>query len=790
MQSFACVLTGSPMLARSRLLAGLLGFTGLTLPAFGFGAALTRSGAVDYNRDIRPLLAERCFSCHGPDDARRMAGLRLDRPEGARRVLSPGSPEKSALLIRAAHPQAARRMPPPGKGDPLDAAELALLRRWIEQGAKYAGHWAYTPPSRPSLPPVRDAAWCRGPIDRFLLSRMAKAGVQPSPEAPPHVLVRRVALDLTGLPPAPEAVSAYLQDTAPAAWERLVDRLLASPAYGERMASYWFDLVRYANTVGYHGDQEHPISPYRDYVIQAFNENLPFDRFTAEQLAGDLLPSRTERQWIASGYNRLLQTTHEGGAQDREYRAKYAADRVRNLGGVWLGASTGCAECHNHKYDPISTKDFYSLAAFFSDLDELGAYRGPDATPTRRPPEIEVLSPFDRAELDAIERALAREGLSEADAEALRTRAKVLTGRKVRTMVSVAVTPRPVRVLRRGDWQDDGGELVQPAIPAFLGSLDTGARRPTRLDLARWLTRPDHPLTARVFVNRVWYLLFGSGLCRSLDDFGVQGVVPDQPELLDYLARDFADNGWDVKRLVRSIVLTSAYRQSSSISKELAAADPENRLFARQGRFRLPAEMLRDQMLAVSGLLVDRRDGTIARPYQPAGYYRYLNFPRREYQADKNESQYRRAVYVHWQRQYVHPMLLAFDAPTREECTAQRPASNTPQAALALLNDPSSIEAARVLAARLLREAPADSGRVERLLQLALSRRPTPRENDLLLTLLSEERDHFVQSPEAARKLLATGMAPLPSAPDHAELAAWTAVCRAVLNLDETVTRR
>jgi hypothetical protein len=525
------------------------------------------------------------------------------------------------------------------------------------------------------------------------------------------------------------------------------------------MAMYWLDLVRYADTVGYHGDQEHRISPYRDYVIKAFNDNMPFAQFTVEQLAGDLLPGSTINQRIASGYNRVLQTTHEGGAQDREYRAKYAADRIRNLSGVWMGATLGCAECHDHKYDPYTQKNFYSLAAFFADIDELGAYRGPDKSPTLRPPEMEVPSPLDPS-------------------------------RKRLTMVTSAVKPRTIRVLKRGDWMDESGEIVEPAVPHFLKPLDVKERRATRLDLARWLTAPDHPQTARVFVNRLWYLFFGSGLCRTLDDTGSQGEWPTHPELLDYLAVEFIESGWDIKHMVRLMVRSTTYRQSSLETVQLRERDPENRWFARQGRFRLPAEMIRDNALALSGLLVHRPGGDSARPYQPDGYYAHLNFPKRTYQADPDANQYRRGVYVHWQRQYLHPMLKAFDAPSREECTAQRPISNTPLAALTLLNDPSFVEAARVFAARIIREGgTTEAERTHWAWREVLSREPSEREVAALLRLYRQNRAQYESDRGAAQQLVAVGLAPPPNGVDVAELAAWTTLARALLNLNETITR-
>lgn len=721
---------------------------------------------VPYNRQVRPILADKCFACHGPDANRREADLRLDSAAGAtadlegRRAIAPGQPEASELVRRITSADASERMPPADSGKQLSAAEIALLRRWIAEGAEYEPHWAYLAPRRPPPPEIHQADWPDSPIDRFVLHRLEAEGLMPSPAADPITLCRRVSFDLTGLPPPPDEVAAFSANPSDEAYQRLVERLLASPHYGERMASSWLDLVRYANTVGYHGDQEHAISPYRDYVIKAFNDNLPFDRFTREQLAGDLLPEATTNQRIASGYNRLLQTSHEGGVQQREYLHKYDADRVRNVSSVWLGATLGCCECHDHKYDPFTQRDFYSLAAFFADVDDSRTFKGGDTSPTKREPELIVLSPLDPA----------------------------LPPR--RTMVSEPVAPRTIRILHRGDWMDETGEVVEPAVPRSLPPLAAGDRRATRLDLADWLTSAENPLVARVFVNRVWAMFFGVGLANSLEDFGAQGEWPEHPELLDWLAVEFRESGWDVKHLVRLVVLSRAYRQSAAASPVLSARDPANRLFARQTAFRLPAEMIRDSALAVSGLLVDRLGGDAARPYQPAGYYQFLNFPKREYQADANANQYRRGVYVHWQRQFLHPMLKAFDAPSREECTARRPQSNTPLAALVSLNDPSAIEAARVFAARMLGEASGDEReRIGWAWRTALSREPAAAEIDVLARLYRDQRARYEANPEAAGKLLAVGLAPLPPAVDKVELAAWTAVARAILNLHETITR-
>ena len=775
------------------------------LPDRGVAAPPTGSAEeppVDFQRDIRPLLARHCYRCHGPDAAKRQADLRLDSHAaatadlGGRRAIDLSDPPASELLLRVTTSDDSLRMPPPSAGPTLAAAEIDRLQRWIAQGAPYTPHWLSAPLVRPALPPGTET---NHPIDTFLASRAASAGLAPAPLAEPRQLIRRLAHDLCGLPPAAVGLSADLALPDDAAWSGLVERLLAHPAFGERFATWWLDLVRYADTVGYHGDQEHPISPYRDYVIEAFNSNLPFDQFTREQLAGDLLPQPTPRQIIATGYNRVLQTSHEGGVQQAEYQKKYDADRVRNLGQVWLGLTTGCAECHDHKYDPITQRDFYSLAAYFADVDDTLTFKGGDSNPTRREPEIDVFEETDLPRVEALNRELASlkaDGSNPASAErtkSLQAELNSIRQRARRTMITRRREPRVIRVLNRGDWQDETGPVVEARPPVFLAG-DQPRPPGNRLDLAHWLCHDAAGQTARVFVNRVWALLFGEGLSRSLEDGGVQGDLPSHPELLDWLAAEFVASGWDVKHLVRCIVTSRAYRQSSHANAEQQARDPENRLVTRQNQWRLGAEAIRDQALAVSGLLVSQQRGRPARPWQPAGYYVQLNFPKRDYQPDTNPQQYRRAVYMHWQRQYLHPMLVAFDAPTREECTARRNVSNTPQAALVLLNDPTFLETARALAARVLRSpvphsAPnTDPDRVAILWHLWLDRAPTPTEQSEALTYLAECRRDFADE-AAARAFLSPGQYQ-PSQPlDLSEWAAWTALCRVVQNLGEGLIR-
>jgi hypothetical protein len=782
--------------------------------------------AIDFNREIRPILSRNCFACHGPDEHDRRGGLRLDDRDAATAELDsgataivPGRPDQSELVARIHETDPDTAMPPPETNHALTPAEKELLAKWIAAGAPYARHWAYVPPQPHEPPPVQDRSWPRSWIDHFVLADLESAGLAPAPDADPLTLLRRVSFDLTGLPPTPEEAAAFLADDSDDRYEQVVDRLLASPRHAERMASWWLDLVRYADTVGYHGDQTHNVSPYRDWVIFAFLDNVPFDRFTVLQLAGDLVPSAAgehpDDRVLAGGYNRLLQTTHEGGLQAKEYRAIYQADRVRNVSGVWLGATVGCAQCHDHKYDPYTSRDFYALGSFFADIDDEKHFtNGSNSLPTRRDPEVRVIGPFDRPTAAALDDRIATlertlppivlpprlpptaeepEQVVAARVELKRLRVERAQLERPLMVTRALATPRAVRILPRGNWLDETGELVTPAIPAFLGSL-AAKGRPTRADLARWLTTPEAQggvgeLIARVVANRLWAVCFGAGLCRSVEDFGGQGQPPDHPELLDRLALEFIHGGWNVRELLRTIVTSRSYRQSSLVPAELAARDPDNRLLARQGRWRLPAEQVRDTVLATSGLLVERLGGESVRPYQPAGYYRHLNFPQRDYASDTDERQWRRGLYVHWQRMFLHPQLLAFDAPTREECAAARPRSNTPKAALVLLNDPTFVEAARKLAERVLATPGSDAERIVTLWRRATSRNPDGRESTLMTDLLTSRRAEYQADPAAAAAVVGVGIAPRDPAIDTRELAAWTAAARAVLNLHETISR-
>lgn len=830
----------------------------LSLPLSGRAAETGVPATIEFNRDVRPILSDKCFFCHGPDGSHRGADLRLDvRSEAVDYgAVVPGKPEESLLIERILSEDSDSVMPPPASHKKLDAREKAILRAWITQGAEYQAHWSYVPPVKAAVPAEANA------IDFLVQRRIADAGLKPSPQADRRTLIRRLHADLLGLPPSPEDVAAFVNDPAPDAYERLVDRLLANPHYGERMAIGWLDVVRFADTIGYHSDTPRNVSPYRDWVISSFNDNKPFDQFTIEQVAGDLLPDVTQETRVGSAFNRLLLSTEEGGAQPKDYEARMVADRVRAIGTTWLAQTTGCAECHDHKFDPFTSRDFYSLGAFFADIQEpiigrreegmlvttpeqdrqLAELEARLKTATRKlaavAPELEDAqaewvrqlresgkitlpelqadsraSAADKKTAESVIGILKKEQPSPPEQQTLRTyfrdkvtdlypaerKAVVDTERALqryrdslpKCLVSVSMSrKRTVRILPRGNWQDESGEIMKPTLPHYLPQPEVEGRELTRLDLAQFLISRDNPLTARVFVNRLWKQFFGIGLSKVLDDLGAQGETPVNPELLDWLACEFMDSGWNVKHLVRLIVTSQTYRQTVNASPEQLAADPDNRLCGRQSPFRLDAELVRDSALAISGQLVRTIGGPSVKPYQPDGYWENLNFPTRTYTADTGPGQHRRGMYTWWQRSFLHPSLMAFDAPSREECCAERTRSNIPQQALVLLNDPTYVEAARAFAARVLRERQgSDDDRLAHAWQLALQRDPQPEELQLMTKLLSQHRDAYRADPDSAVALLKVGQLSVPEGIDPVELAAWTHITRVLLNLHETITR-
>jgi len=759
----------------------------------------TSADEVQFNRDIRPILANHCFACHGPDAAQRQAELRLDLEATAKadrdpKVIVAHNTKASELVNRINTADHDLVMPPVEFDKSLSAKQKTLLTQWIEQGAAWDDHWAFVSPVSPSLPPAKQE-WVNNAIDQFVVARMRKlnSDLGPSPLASRATLIRRLSFDLRGLPPTMKEVLGFVTSGD---YESVVDGMLASEQFGERLGMHWLDLVRYADSGGYHSDVPIHISPYRDYVIQAFNKNMPFDQFTREQLAGDLLPQPTQHQIIATGYNRLNKTTEEGGAQPGEYLTKYAADRVRTTAGTWLGLTLGCCECHDHKYDPFTAKDFYRFVACFADIEEKGVYGG-----SKRDPEIKVATAPQAKQLAVLVKQLALLQLQVKDAAEVGTVQKKIAAIKskqaaiekqfVWTMVTRSVEPKVIRVLPRGDWLNSNGTVVSPGVPEhFVKEMNPSEQRFTRLDLANWIVAKDNPLTSRVFVNRLWKMFFGRGLSSRLDDLGIQGEWPTHPALLDYLSVRFVDSGWNVKQIIKLIVMSRTYQQSSTLRPIDTSADPTNLYFARQSRWRLEAEFIRDNALSVSGLLDSTIGGPSVFPYQPSGYWRYLNFPKRTWKSDIGTSQYRRGLYTHWQRTLVHPAMLALDAPTREECTAMRSISNTPAAALTLLNDPTFVEAARALAVRVVQEGgERENDKVRWLFLQVLSRPETKQEREVVVQILLAAREHYTDDPLAAAELQTNGLFTLASTVDVIEVSAWTMACRVVLNLSETITR-
>jgi hypothetical protein len=810
-------------------------------------ACPTGAGAgepVDFTRSIQPILAENCYFCHGPDAGKREADLRLDDHAGALQVMQPGESSASELYRRLLSDDEFERMPPPDSNRKLTREQIDLIRRWIDEGANWGEHWSFTPLARPELPESDGDS--PHPIDRFVQARLAREGLKPSPPAGRETLIRRVTLDLTGLPPTPEAVDAFLADDSPEAYEKVVDRLLASPAYGERMAWTWLDAARYADTNGYQGDSERTMWPWRDWVIRAFNENMPFDQFTLWQLAGDLLPDASFEQQLATGFCRNHMINGEGGRIPEENRVEYVFDMTETTGTIWLGLTLNCCRCHDHKYDPLTRKDYYELFAFFNQTPVTGAGRDPQTPPVLAAPTREQQQRIDelsghlaelrkqlqqrRAELAGgqskweqveIER-LTTEG-DEPFLTALRTPADARTDEQ-RELISkqylesdetYAALSKQVeqaekqlssarnavpKVMVMEDMDEprqtfmlDVGLYSQPQdevaadVPGSLPGLPDEAPR-NRLGLARWLVSEDNPLPARVTVNRFWQQFFGVGLVNTPEDFGVQGEIPVHMDLLNWLAAEFRENGWDVKGLVRLIVTSRTYRQSSHLTEELRERDPENRLLARASRYRLPSWMLRDQALAASGLLVPRIGGPPVKGYQPPGIWEEATFGKKKYVQDQGEALYRRTLYTFWRR-IVAPTML-FDNASRQVCTVTPFLTNTPLHALITLNETTYVESARALAQRVLHFSDDDPERMDRAFRLAASRSPKPEETDILLARLETLKRQFSADPEAATEFLNIGESPRDERLEAIEHAAWAGVCSLILNLDETLTRQ
>ncbi len=786
----------------------------LVLAARPGAAAEGKAAPVDFNRDVRPILSKNCFACHGADPKTRAGKMRLDlrdsavaRPKKGNAAVVPGDPDASELIRRVSSHDDAERMPPKETGNVVSAGQAAVLKRWVKEGGRYAEHWAFARPTRPPFPEVKDRSWPRNGLDPFVLTRLEKEGLKPSPEADRYALLRRASLDLRGLPPTPQEVAAFVKDAAPGAYERAVDRLLEDPAYGERWARLWLDLARYADSAGYGSDPLRPdVWRYRDWVIDAFNRNLPYDQFTVEQLAGDLLPGATPEQKIATAFHRNTMTNTEGGTDREEFRVAAVKDRVDTTVQVWMGLTMGCAKCHSHKYDPISQKEYYQ---FFAVFNQTADNDQPDERPTLPAPTAEQ-----REKIRAVDAALAEarrrwERPSPAAVAALVVRRSpvppaelILAAREIarlektrpaapRLPVMVELPKeqrRPTHVLVKGNFLDKG-DKVDPGLPSAFPGLPSGTG-PDRLGVAKWLLSPDNPLTARVAVNRLWAQLWGTGLVATEEDFGTQGELPTHPELLDWLATEYVRLGWDTKALLKLLVTSATYRQSSKVSPEALAKDERNRLFTRGPRFRLEAEMVRDQALALSGLLSRKVGGPSVYPPQPPGLWQAAFNGQRSYPTSGGADRYRRGLYTFWRRTIPYPSMATFDAPSRETCTVRRGRTNTPLQAFVTLNDPVYVECAQALARRVVKEGRTSvEERARFALRLCLARPEREEQVRQVVALFVEERGHYVKDAKAALALATEPLGPLPAGADAADLAAWTVVANVLLNMDGVLTK-
>ncbi len=737
---------------------------------------------VDYNYDIKPILSDKCFACHGPDNNTREAGLRLDTEEGAYKALAespgkhavvPGKPHISEAFLRITSDDESIKMPPTAANLPLSNFEIDLIERWIEQGAVYKPHWAFTAPKKPEVPQQDKIKWGNNEIDNFVLDKMTKSGFKPNPEADKNRLLRRVSLDLTGLPPDEKLMERFLKDDSPQAYEKLVDELMASPAFGEQMALHWMDVARYTDSYGYQDDDIRTQWPWRDWVIHAFNENMPYDQFVTWQLAGDLLPNPNKEQILATAFNRNHKITEEGGVVEEEYRVAYGLDKTNTYAKGILGITMECAQCHDHKYDPFTQKNYYGMYAFFNNSLEKGleglVNSGPSKTPRLTVTQEDIKGILNFINQNADDGDVTVSVMGERD------------------------SIRPTFILDRGVY-DAPTVRVYPQTPEAVLPFDSTKYASNRLGLAQWTFSDKNPLTSRVFVNQMWALIFGRGLVASVADFGNQGDLPSHPELLDWLAVDFQQNGWNIKRLIKQLVSTATYKQSSVIEQKHLEKDPDNIYLARAKRLRLPAQMIRDQVLATSGLLNRKIGGPSIKPYQPEGIWEVSSSGRgalAQYVQDHGQDLYRRGMYVFFKLTLPPPNMLIFDASNRDACEVQRQRTNTPLQALVMMNDPAILEASRIYSTNLMSDQPnlKQSDYINKVFKRVLCREPSEKELELLGSYYQDELTRFTQNKKDAASFLNVGEAPQDNSLPKEKLAALMSVVHAIYNLEETLNK-
>ncbi|WP_400263546.1 PSD1 and planctomycete cytochrome C domain-containing protein [Sphingobacterium sp. SG20118] len=735
--------------------------------------------SISYNFHVRPILSDKCFACHGPDANKRDADLRLDIQEDAYKALKdnpaahgivPFKPSNSEVFLRISSTDTSYMMPPISSNLKLTPTEIGIIEKWIKQGAKYEKHWAFTPAKTPVLPQVKDSKWVKNEIDYFVLDKLEHKGIVPNPEADKERLLKRASLDITGLPPSLEMMEKFMADTSPNAYEKVVESLLASPAYGERMALHWMDVSRYADSHGYQDDNYRSQWPWRDWVIHAFNNNTSYDKFITWQLAGDLMPNASKEQLLATAFNRNHKITEEGGVIDEEYRVEYVRDRTNTLGKAILGITLECAQCHDHKYDPFSQKEYFQMTAFFNNVKEVGLES------TVGGPETYAKKPFME--------------ISNADIkDILNFVNKQDTNKLIVSVMGDQDTLRKTYVLNRGEY-DAHGEVVEASTPkSVLPFSDTYQKN--RLGLTQWLFDKKNPLTSRVFVNQIWQEYFGRGLVKTSGDFGMQGELPSHPELLDWLAVDFMNHGWNIKRLVKQLVLSATYRQSAIVSPEKYNTDPENIFLARAPRYRIPAEHVRDVVLSSSGLLVRTIGGPSVKPYQPAGLWEAATSGRgilASYSQDHQSNLYRRGLYTFIKRTVPPAVMAIFDASNRDQCEVKRLNTNTPLQALAMLNDPTVLEASRVLADKLLQEQGTAEIKITKAFRRIVCRKPKEQELKQLTAYYTDQLTVFKEKSNA-NKVLAVGEFPISPKVNKTQLAALMGVITVIYNLEETITK-